>query len=111
MLSKYSEMRVFAYTQLETLIVQSQRLKGPQATVQVNLNAYKQVMERERKHFETESASKSKQIEEAIVKTKKLNSENENLKQKVAELEQEIVEREACEAQVQEYVKQLIANK
>jgi predicted translin family RNA/ssDNA-binding protein len=62
-------------------------------------------MERERKHYESESASKAKQIEEAIGKTKKLNSENESLKQRIAELEQEIVEREACEAQVQEYVK------
>jgi cell shape-determining protein MreC len=62
-------------------------------------------MERERRHFESETAAKSKQIEEAIIKTKKLNSENESLKERVAELEQEIVEREACEAQVQEYVK------
>jgi cell shape-determining protein MreC len=62
-------------------------------------------MERERKHFESETAAKAKQIEEAIIKTKKLNSENESLKERVAELEQEIVEREACEAQVQEYVK------
>jgi cell shape-determining protein MreC len=68
-------------------------------------------MERERKHFESETGAKAKQIEEAIIKTKKLNSENESLKMRVAELEQEIVEREACEAQVQEYVKQLIANK
>jgi cell shape-determining protein MreC len=62
-------------------------------------------MERERKHFESENGAKAKQIEEAIIKTKKLNSENESLKERVAELEQEIVEREACEAQVQEYVK------
>jgi cell shape-determining protein MreC len=62
-------------------------------------------MERERKHFESETSAKAKQIEEAIIKTKKLNSENESLKMRVAELEQEIVEREACEAQVQEYVK------
>ena len=96
-------MRVFAYTQLETLIVQSQKLKGP--SVQVNLNAYKQVMERERKHYESENAAKARQIEEAVSRTKKINSENESLKQRVAELEQEIVEREACEAQVQEYVK------
>lgn len=105
MLSKYSEMRAFAYAQLENLIVQSQKLKGPQANMSNNLNVYKQVMDRERKHFETETASKSAQIEEALAKTKRLNSENDMLKQKVAELEQEIVEREACEAQVQEYVK------
>ena len=62
-------------------------------------------MDREKKHYESESASRAKQNEEAIGKTKKLNSENESLKQRIAELEQEIVEREACEAQVQEYVK------
>ena len=71
----------------------------------MNLNVYKQVMDRERKHFDTEIASKSNQVEEALAKTKRLNSENDSLKQRVAELEQEIVEREACEAQVQEYVK------
>ncbi len=55
-------------------------------------------MERERKHFEAEIASKSSQIEEALAKTKRLNVENDSLKSRVAELEQEIVEREACEA-------------
>jgi len=38
----------------------------PQATVTTNLNVYKQVMERERKHFESELVSKNGQVEEAI---------------------------------------------
>lgn len=67
--------------------MQSQKLKGPQTTVSSNLNVYKQVMDRERKHFEAEITSKSSQIEEALAKTKKLNSENDSLKQRVAELE------------------------
>ena len=110
MLSKYSEMRVFAYNQLETLIIQSQKTK-PQATVTSNLSVYKQVIERERKHFESESTSKNAQMEEANQKAKRLYKEAEALRERVAELEQEIVERDACEAQVQEYVKQLIAEK
>ena len=40
-----------------------------------------------------------------------MDREMEDMRVKIGEMEQELVEREACEAQVQEYVKKLIADK
>ncbi len=65
-------------------------------------------MDRERKHWEHEIQQKNQALEEATIKAKRLDTENFNLKKKVAEMEAEMVEREACEAKVQEYVKQLL---
>ena len=65
-------------------------------------------MDRERKHWEHEIQQKNSALEEATLKAKRLDTENFNLKKKVTEMEAEMVEREACEAKVQEYVKQLI---
>ncbi|TNV79891.1 hypothetical protein FGO68_gene12047 [Halteria grandinella] len=111
MLSKYSEMRAFAYSQLESLIVQSQKLRPNNQQAMQNLQVYKQVMERDKRHWEHELTQRQTQLENAFDKAKRLDSENLVLKSRIEELEQEIVEREACEAQVQEMVKQLLAEK
>lgn len=68
-------------------------------------------MERERKHWEHEIQSKNSALEDALLRAKKLDTENHNYKNRIAELDQEMLERDACEAQVQEYVKQLLEEK
>lgn len=68
-------------------------------------------MERDKKHWEHEMERRGKALEEATARVKRDSEEMDRMREKVKELEAEIVEREACEAQVQEYVKQLLMEK
>ena len=110
MLQKYSEVRALAYTQIEQLIVQQQKLK-PTSQVTTNLNVYKQVMDRERKHWEHELHQKTQALEDALIRAKRLDTDNFTLKSRISDFESEIMERDACEAKVQDYVKQLLEEK
>ena len=56
-LSKYSEMRVFAYQQIESHIKQMNRKKNNNIQNN-NLQVYKQMIERERKHWNMELETK-----------------------------------------------------
>ena len=54
---------------------------------------------------------KAEALEKALAKCKRLTEEQEVLKARVRGLEEELLEREACDAKVQEYVKQLLAER
>lgn len=94
MLAKYGEARQLAYAAMEG--------KGRGA------EALRQVMERERKQAELEGQRRAKALEEAQARVRKAEEEAGRLRTRVRELEEELVEREACEAKVQEYVKALL---
>jgi hypothetical protein len=55
-LSKYSDLRNFAYTQIETLVKRSERTKrvGGATINNNNINLYKQLIEKERKQWTEE---------------------------------------------------------
>lgn len=64
-LSKYADLRAFSYTQIESLVKKQQTLNqrkgryggGPQSSTAINQNSvavYKQMMEKERKHWAEE---------------------------------------------------------
>ena len=72
------------------------------------MNIYKQVIERERKHWEQENIQRIAALEEITAKAKKVDLAAAELRKEVAEMEAEIIEREACEEKVQEYVKTLL---
>ena len=107
-LAKYQEMRNFAYSQLETLIRQQNKRKN-NAVGNNNLQVYKQMLERERKHWSYEIEQKQKQIDnyQQILKSEQLTRAIQEEKQK--EMQEEMEQRDECEAQVQEYVKTLLA--
>jgi len=54
---------------------------------------------------------KAEALEKAVAKCKLMSAEQEVLKERVRGFEEELAEREACEAKVQEYVKQLLAER
>jgi len=55
MLSKYSEARAFAYSQLEALMQQTAKAKpSAQSTAGNQLGVYKQLLKRDQKHWESD---------------------------------------------------------
>jgi len=62
-------------------------------------------MDRERKHWEHELQQKAQALEDALLRAKRLDTDNHNLKTRISDFESEIMERDACEAKVQDYVK------
>ena len=96
-LAKYQEMRNFAYSQLETLIRQQNKRKN-NAVGNNNLQVYKQMLERERKHWSYEIEQKQKQIDnyQQILKSEQLTRAIQEEKQK--EMQEEMEQRDECEA-------------
>jgi len=70
MLDKYSDIRAFAYTHIESFIKQQNKRKNNNIQNN-NLHVYKQMIERERKHWTFELNRKEQQIDkmQEIMKT------------------------------------------
>jgi hypothetical protein len=51
------------------------------------MNVYKQVIERERKHWEHELQQKNNALEEALLKAKRIDTDNFTLKTRIQDLE------------------------
>eukprot|EP00347_Sterkiella_histriomuscorum_P005576 403356080 len=106
-LLKYQEMRNFAYQQIEQHIKQLNKKKNNNIQNN-NLTVYKQMIERERKHWQYEIEQKNQQISKQQFTVKEQESSISEMKERLKELEEEIETRETCEAKVQEYVKTLV---
>ena len=113
-LSKYSDLRAFAYTQIENLVRKQQTMAkskrvGPSTTLnQNNINVYKQLIEKERKQWMEERNQKDAFINQIQDKVRQVSGESEFFKGQVTELESDIQMREECEGKVNEYVQELV---
>ena len=97
--AKYVDMREFAYTSVENLMRQLNSRKK-NAIQNSNLNVYKQLFEKERKQWLDErEKSDQKVIEMQTICYKQQNELRDNLDQ-VNKLNEELVERNQCEAKV-----------
>ncbi|CDW83946.1 UNKNOWN [Stylonychia lemnae] len=107
MLLKYTEIRNFAYQQIEQHIKQMNKKRNNNIQNN-NLQVYKQMIERERKHWQYEIENKQQQIDRFQLTIKDQEQSVKDIKERVLELEDEIETRDACEAKVQEYVKTIV---
>ena len=76
---------------------------GPQSSTAINQNSvavYKQMMEKERKHWAEERARKDRYVEEIQEKALKLSNELVFSQKQIDDLEQDIQIRDQCESKV-----------
>ena len=115
-MAKYSDLRNFAYTQIENLVRKQQLMAKtkrvtPSTTLnQNNINVYKQLIEKERKQWQDERNNKDVFINDIQHQVKQLTGQTEFFKGQIQELESDIQMREECEAKVNQYVQELVDN-
>ena len=74
-----------------------------------NLNVYKQLFDKERKQWLDEKEKIDQKVESMQDITYGQTNELKQYKEELGKLREEMIERDGCEAKVQEYVQTLIA--
>jgi hypothetical protein len=105
-LAKYSDLRSFAYTQIENLVKKNElQAKGRRSITSTpasanNLNIYKNLIEKERKQWQDERQRKEDFISDIQSKVLQMSNQMEYMQQQIDSLESEQNMREECEAKV-----------
>jgi len=113
-LAKYSDLRSFAYTQIENLVKKNElQAKGRRSITSntasaSNLNIYKNLIEKERKQWQDERQRKEDFISDIQSKVLQMSNQLEYMQHQIDSLESEQNMREECEAKVNSYVQELI---
>ena len=115
-LAKYSDLRSFAYGQIENLVKKNdQQAKGRRSLANTtgpggssNINIYKNLIEKERKQWQDERLRKEDFISDIQKKVLQMSNQMEDMQNQIGSLESEQAMREECEAKVNLYVQELV---